>query len=106
MSSHLWERFLSLRSKSVQPTQPERVDRYPSVGIHEGSKLWEGSAAVLQGTMNSPNDLESAHLLPMDGYLAEGKSRAGFQWPGGKGSGLWEGFWTKGRWIWGPALIV
>ncbi|ERJ33626.1 hypothetical protein L810_4032 [Burkholderia sp. AU4i] len=48
------------------------------MGIDEGSKLWEENETVLQGTMNVPNDLDSAHLFPMDGYLGEGKSRAGF----------------------------
>ncbi len=67
----LWE--LSAASMQSRP-----VERYPPVGIDEGSKLWEENETVLQGTMYVPNDLDSAHLFPMDGYLGEGKSRAGF----------------------------
>ncbi|NLA20718.1 hypothetical protein GPU89_33905 [Burkholderia cepacia] len=49
------------------------------MGIDEGSKLWEENETVLHGTMNVPNDLGSAHLFPMDGYLGEGKSVPGFR---------------------------
>lgn len=92
--------------KSMQPTQPERVERYPPVGIRKGSELWEERKSVLQSTTNSPNDLDSPRLFPMDGYLAEGKSHAGFLRPGMKGSGLWEAFLSKGSWIWGSANIL
>lgn len=67
----LWERY-------VASMQSRLVERYLPVGIDEGSKLWEENETVLHGTMNVPNDLGSAHLFPMDGYLSEGKSRAGF----------------------------
>ena len=88
-------RWLPSALKSAQPTRPEPVKRYPPVGIGEGSKLWEESRSVLQGTTNFPNDPDSPHLLPMDGYLAKGKSHAGFPRPGMKGSGLWEAFCRK-----------
>ena len=95
MGCRLWGRWLPSALKSAQPTRPEPVKRYPPVGIGEGSKLWEESRSVLQGTTNFPNDPDSPHLLPMDGYLAKGKSHAGFPRPGMKGSGLWEAFCRK-----------
>lgn len=75
------------------------------MGIDEGSNLWEQNSTVLQGTTNPADDRDSARLLPMDGYLPGGKSRAGFLYPNMKGSGLWDAFWPKGRWIWGSAQI-
>lgn len=84
----------------------DETDRYPSMGNDEGSKLWEKNAAVLQGTTNPVDDLDSARLSPMDGYLPGGKSRAGFRCPDIKGSGFWEAFFSKGRWIWGSSQVA
>ncbi len=37
------------------------------MGIDEGSKLWEKTSVVLQGTTNPAGDLDSAHLPPWTG---------------------------------------
>ena len=87
-------RWLPSALKSAQPTRPEPVKRYPPVG-GEGSKLWEESRSVLQGTTNFPNDPDSPHLLPMDGYLAKGKSHAGFPRPGMKVAACGKHFCRK-----------
>ncbi|OXI29040.1 hypothetical protein CFB89_33250 [Burkholderia sp. AU16741] len=42
----------------------DHADRYPPMGIDEGSQLWEKTAAVLRGTTNLPRDLDSARLPP------------------------------------------
>lgn len=93
------------RREEWHTTKPMLADRYLSMGFEMGSKLWEKNGAVLQGTTNPADDPDFARLLPMDGYLPEGKSRAGFRFREMKGSGLWETFRSKGRWIWGSLQI-
>lgn len=47
------------------------------MGISKGSSLWEEKRIVLQSTMNCTCRSISGRLLPMNGYLQPGKSRAG-----------------------------
>lgn len=91
----------AISAGGIENNEIDDAERYPPVGIDEGSKLWEEKRAVLQGTTNSADDLDCGRLSPMDGYLSGGKSRAGFRCPDTKGSGFWEAFFSKGRWIWG-----
>ncbi|NTZ05347.1 hypothetical protein [Burkholderia metallica] len=54
------------------------ADRYPPMGIDEGSKLWEKIAVVLQGTTYPSGDLDSTHLPPWMGTFVVANLVPGF----------------------------
>lgn len=73
----------------------EDADRYPPMGIDEGSKLWEKTAAVLRGTTNRPDDLDSAHLPPWMATFVVANLVPGLPVPTGKVAAFGRNFDQK-----------
>lgn len=71
------------------------ADRYPPMGIDEGSKLWEKTAVVLQGTTNPPDHPDSARLPPWMGTFVVANLVPGLRGRPGKVAAFGRPFWQK-----------